>query len=190
MDRICGIYAIKCEANKKVYIGSSLNIKKRWDRHKDDLRSNLHHNKHLQRSWNKYGEKTFTFQLLEEVAPVDIYAREQFFIDKFKSFLRSKGFNLHAQAEGAFGYKLSATQRNKLRMSHLGHRHTEEHKKKIGEALRGEKSHWAILNQEQVSEIKRRLAEGERQATLGREFHVSRTAICDIAKGRTWKDKK
>jgi hypothetical protein len=44
----------------------------------------------------------------------------------------------------------------------------------------------AKLTSEGVSEIRRRLASGERQANLAREYGVGRSAICAIAKGRAW----
>ena len=49
-----GIYKIENKVNGKVYIGQSVNIKKRWKQHKYELNSNNHVNKHLQASWNKY----------------------------------------------------------------------------------------------------------------------------------------
>lgn len=62
---IAGVYAITSSTNKKSYIGYSTNIKKRWDKHKYELRRNIHANKHLQNAWNSYGESTFSFVILE-----------------------------------------------------------------------------------------------------------------------------
>lgn len=62
-----GIYKITCIENDKKYIGSSFNIDKRWDTHKRDLLKYTHHNKYLQEDWIKYGEKSFKFELLEEL---------------------------------------------------------------------------------------------------------------------------
>jgi len=44
----------------------------------------------------------------------------------------------------------------------------------------------AKLNKEQVSEIKRRIANGEKQINLAREFSVSTGCINGIAKEKTW----
>lgn len=43
-----GIYQIENKINSKVYIGSSNNIKRRWQKHKALLRHNKHPNSHLQ----------------------------------------------------------------------------------------------------------------------------------------------
>lgn len=60
-----GIYIIENLINKKIYVGQSNNIKKRWRQHKNLLKANNHHNIHLQRAWNKYGEKNFSFHIME-----------------------------------------------------------------------------------------------------------------------------
>src|SRR5438105_13132870 len=47
-----GIYKITCTANKKIYIGSSINMRKRKKQHFDKLRLNGHDNPKLQAAWN------------------------------------------------------------------------------------------------------------------------------------------
>lgn len=59
-----GIYKIECLANGKVYIGQSLSIRERWNRHKGQLRNGNHDNENLQNSWNVHGEDSFRFSLL------------------------------------------------------------------------------------------------------------------------------
>ena len=54
-----GIYKITNIIKGNFYIGSSINVEKRMYEHKRMLRKNKHTNIHLQRSWNKYGEKDF-----------------------------------------------------------------------------------------------------------------------------------
>lgn len=84
MKKISGIYYIKNKINNKIYIGSSKNIYNRKAQHYSELRGNYHENIFLQRSWNKYGEENFEFGILEEVKNInELYAREQFYIDKY-----------------------------------------------------------------------------------------------------------
>jgi len=47
-NMITGIYKIRNKQNNKVYIGSAVDIKKRWRDHKWNLKENKHHNPHLQ----------------------------------------------------------------------------------------------------------------------------------------------
>src|SRR6478752_1453511 len=63
----CGVYRIVCLANGRCYIGSSQRIELRWGEHKSELRSGVHHSRHLQRCWAKYGEDRFKFEVLELV---------------------------------------------------------------------------------------------------------------------------
>lgn len=62
------IYKIINLVNNKFYIGSTTNKKVRFRQHRKLLRGNRHHCKHLQASWNKYGENKFEFVVVEEVA--------------------------------------------------------------------------------------------------------------------------
>lgn len=64
-----GIYTITHLKTKKVYVGSSANITKRWRCHKLDLKLNRHHCSHLQRAYNKYGTEAFEFNIVQIVEP-------------------------------------------------------------------------------------------------------------------------
>ena len=89
-----GIYCIKCAHTNKTYVGSATNIKKRWWRHRKDLREKKHHNKYLQRAWNKYGEGAFSFDILEWVkSKYNLKTREQYWIDTLNSHHSANGFN-------------------------------------------------------------------------------------------------
>lgn len=64
---VSGIYYIRNLFNDKLYIGSSKDIYKRFAKHKKDLKKGIHHNIYLQRSWDKYNEQSFTFEVLEKL---------------------------------------------------------------------------------------------------------------------------
>ena len=89
-----GIYQIENKINSKVYIGSSNNIKRRWQKHKALLRHNKHPNSHLQAAWNKYGEDSFEFSIIEECSLSDLLNKEQYYLDTLlfsKTFLEDGG---------------------------------------------------------------------------------------------------
>lgn len=90
---IVGIYKIECIANNKVYIGQSINIKKRLYDHKTRLRKGTHKNKHLQNAWNKYGEDNFTFETLIQCDKDELDDKEIFYIEKYNSANVAYGFN-------------------------------------------------------------------------------------------------
>ena len=98
-----GIYKIENKINKKIYVGQSINIEKRWKEHKYLLTINKHHNKHLQNAWNKYQEKNFVFSIIEECNQNFLNDREQYWINKLNSY--NDGYNLDKGGDGILGYK-------------------------------------------------------------------------------------
>lgn len=112
---ISGIYQIKNTINGKLYIGSTINLKQRFNDHKKLLRYNKHPNKYLQSSWIKYGESNFIFELIQEVSHDLLLIREQYFIDLHSSYDKKKGYNLSKIAGNTLGYKFSED--SKLKMS-------------------------------------------------------------------------
>lgn len=99
-DVISGIYKIENTENHKIYIGQSNNIYGRWYDHQNDLNTNKHHNAHLQRAWNKYGEDKFDFSILEICDISLLNEREMFWINTTKSYNRTNGYNLTVGGEG------------------------------------------------------------------------------------------
>ena len=73
------IYNIINKVNGAIYVGSTIRVnpQKRWWRHTKDLRSNIHHSRHLQRAWNKYGGDKFEFVIIESVPDENILVAEQ-----------------------------------------------------------------------------------------------------------------
>ena len=72
------IYKIINIQNAKFYIGSSIVLGARWRKHTRDLRAGKHHCPHLQAAWNKYGEDSFVFRVVEVVPePKHLQAAEQ-----------------------------------------------------------------------------------------------------------------
>ena len=116
MDKSSGIYAIRNEINGKRYIGSSVNVGKRLYEHKRTLRKGKHHNRYLQRSFNKYGMGRFVFEIFEYVLPEKtcLEAREQHFLDKY-----SPEYNMNTTATSNLGYRHSEETIEKNRQSTL-----------------------------------------------------------------------
>lgn len=119
------IYAIFNVANGKLYIGQSVDHKKRWKNHIHELNNGTHHNSYLQNSWNKYGEKWFRFVVLEKCSVEDLNPLEQEYIRLFDSTNPSKGYNL--TYGGDSNYSMSAQTIEKMRESHIGLFKGEKH---------------------------------------------------------------
>lgn len=94
-----GIYKITNILNGRFYIGSAKRFKERWVNHYSSLVRKKHHNKFLQNDFNKYGEKTFLFEIVEIIensTTEERRLREQFYIDQSFNDIEKKElcFNL------------------------------------------------------------------------------------------------
>ena len=92
--KLSGIYMIKNTQSNKVYIGSSININNRIKRHYYELKKGVHSNKHLLKSFIKYGEDYFEVHVLEKYEKIihdDLLKVEIDYINKFDSY--NNGYN-------------------------------------------------------------------------------------------------
>lgn len=83
----CGVYKITCEGNSKIYIGSSINIRERWQQHLALLRGNRHSSIYLQNSYNKYGEDSLKFEVLIKLIEFNedvLRDLEWYYIEKYQ----------------------------------------------------------------------------------------------------------
>lgn len=97
-----GIYRIQNNVNGKVYIGQSIDIKKRWKNHVRDLRKGAHVNVYLQDAWTTYGEKAFSFDVLKKCSSGNLDYFERYYIDQYDSRNRARGYNIAEGPRGRF----------------------------------------------------------------------------------------
>jgi group I intron endonuclease len=109
-------------------VGSSIDIHGRWRTHKSYLLKGKHHSIYLQRSWNKYGQTSFLWVVLEQTAPIReiIVSREQFYLD-----LLCPAFNTVLTAASMLGFKFSKETKQCLSAMRKGRRLTAEWKQHI-----------------------------------------------------------
>jgi len=168
-----GIYLIKNIINNKVYIGSAINIDRRWKQHKSLLKEGKHHSEHLQSAWDKYGEQSFTFDLLEEVTnPQDLLEHEQVYLDYYKSYEGDRGYNICKVAGSKLGLLHSEETKLKMSESAKGRIFSEETKRKISEASKGR-----IFSEEH----KKKLSEANKGHIVSEE---TRQKMSEANKGR------
>lgn len=158
---VSGIYCITNMKNNKKYIGSSINIKKRWKRHLKDLKNGNHHSKHLQRSWGKYGDECFKFEVLEIVSDKKMLVdREQYFINLYQSYKPENGFNISPTAGSCLGVKHSKETLKKhsknTKKWHINNKGTEKYQvylKNLSNSLKGHKL--SIETRKKISESRK-----------------------------------
>lgn len=131
-----GIYQILNIANGHRYIGSAVNRRARWTRHRSDLRHNRRQNSHLQAAWNLYGEAAFAFTVLEHVPDREqLTDREDYWFGVLKP-----EYNIALVAGSQLGLKHTAEARARMSAAQMGMvrgPQSDEHRRKIGEAGKG-----------------------------------------------------
>lgn len=104
-----GVYAIRHIVSGKIYIGSAVNFKERWKRHRRDLGLGRHHSRHLQRAWDKYGPEAFLFEILETISDeTNLIRVEQEYLDRIRPHDRRIGYNISPTAGSTLGVRYSA----------------------------------------------------------------------------------
>jgi group I intron endonuclease len=129
MQKISGIYRIQSLSHpERCYIGSAVNIHRRWFEHLTSLKRNKHYSSKLQRHYNKYGRNDLQFSIIIGCEKTDLVTTEQFFIDSYKPF-----FNSNPTAGSPLGRKLSDETKDKIRQNKLGVPLTDYHKQRCRE---------------------------------------------------------
>jgi group I intron endonuclease len=95
IPRASGIYQIRCIPTGKIYVGSAVDIRARWQNHRSWLKRGKHRNKYLQAAWDKYGESNFDCDVLELVDRDNLLQKEQLWISQTECTNREIGFNLY-----------------------------------------------------------------------------------------------
>lgn len=108
-----GIYEILNIKNNKRYIGQSIHVRTRLLKHRRILKKNEHQSKHLQNSWNKYGEENFVFNVIEYCEIEELDSKEDYYILKYNSNNREYGYNERIDNKTNRGLKWSEEQREK-----------------------------------------------------------------------------
>ncbi len=107
------VYEIVNAVNGKRYVGATTNFSRRRNEHLSSLRRNVHTNPHLQCSWNKYGEQSFSINVIAQAKTlIELDELENEFIN------RSAEYNI--KSGGLKNFKHSDATKQKISRSCLG----------------------------------------------------------------------
>lgn len=192
-----GIYQIRNLVNGKIYVGSSINLRKRMKDHFRDLRNNRHANQHLQKAYNKYGLDKFIFEVLEYVEKDMLLEREQYYIDTLN--VVKEGYNICPIAAHTFRVWTPAQKQNRCGANNpmYGKHLSEEHKKRISEAEKG-RIPWnkgRKMTESERLQVREYNGKSKRVQCVetkiiflstreaGRQYHITPSHISDCARG-------
>ena len=102
MNKIIGVYKITNTITGDFYIGSSKNIKRRWESHKWPSKWKRYPNNQLYKDMQEYGTDKFVFEVLAEVEAGSLKDAEQKFIETLNptyNNINANGLNVERYKE-------------------------------------------------------------------------------------------
>jgi len=123
-----GIYALLNCLNGKIYIGSAVRLNHRRTEHRTTLEDGTHGNRYLQRAFTKDPD-AFQIAVIELIAhpqKASLLAREQFWIDFYRSAKPENGYNIAPKAQSCQGIKRDPEFVARCAESLRGYKHTAE----------------------------------------------------------------
>jgi group I intron endonuclease len=160
-----GIYKIIEINSYKTYIGQSSNMYIRYLEHIRLLRKNKHTNSHLQNAWNKYGENSFIFLIVENCEKEKLNERELYqssLIEKSKLYnlMKCGGAEVFNTENQKYIKKIrknrivSEETRKKLSESHKGIIKTKEWRENLSKANTGKKTSYETREKNRQNRLK------------------------------------
>lgn len=180
---VSGIYMITNKINGHMYIGGSIDIKRRFNDHKQGKNIKT---SPIDKAIRKYGENNFTYQIITQLPPdwSVIGEHEKYWIKFYNTFNNPNHYNLTEGGGGSCGYKHS--DENKRKMSENNCRYwkdkilPKETRKKISESLKG-KHH--------SDETKHKISEANKGKWI-RENHSSYKNYARVLKTKDYNTKQ
>ena len=202
------VYKITNTLNGKVYIGQTVDYRKRKVGHFSYLRRNAHRNIYLQNSFNKYGESSFRIEIIKECTIDELDELEIYYMRKYNSIDRTQGYNM--VIGGNTNKSFSDCIRQKMSQSQKGRIISEEHRKRIGKWHKGktispkdiEKANktkkdnqiqWgetnpnAVLTNDDVEKLIKDMLNGLTVEDVMKKYKCSRQTVYGITRNRTYK---
>ena len=147
------VYIITCEKDGRFYIGASTNPHKRKLEHFNHLRKNKHHNRFLQRAFNKYGEDSFNYTVLEEFQEEELmWKREEELLEGLSNTYNMmpggiRGPRMYGKDNPKFGKQISEQQRRLQSEAMSGEKHPN-----FGKSYYNDGGHQLVLAKQEAEE--------------------------------------
>lgn len=176
---VSGVYKIQSKIKpERAYIGSAVNIPRRWTDHLYMLARNCHHSPKLQHHFNKYGKNDLVFSVLIGCDREDLIITEQFYIDAYNPW-----FNILPTAGSMLGHKQTEESIKKSVENRRWYKHSEETKQKISEAHKGKKlspetcAKLSIARHNMSEDTKHKIAKAKIGTKLSDETRAKMSAV-------------
>lgn len=109
--KVIGVYCLTCIPTGEKYVGASIDIRARWQRHASNSKSST--NTLLDIAFQVHGKTNFMFEILEDVGNTELLpVREQFYISSMQPDLNVKPY---VDPKASFKWSVPAVENRKLR---------------------------------------------------------------------------
>jgi group I intron endonuclease len=125
------VYLIRNKINGKIYVGKTIDFKKRISQHK-----HTRNKSNISNSIAKHGWDNFEVSIIEngeELTNLELLEKEKKWIEHLNSDNREIGYNLYHRGDPT-GYKHSGEARRNMSIAHIGKKHSAETIEKISKS--------------------------------------------------------
>jgi group I intron endonuclease len=173
-----GIYQIILKSDNRSYIGSAVDIKRRWSNH-ITASKRTKTKQVIAMAIAKYGADSFKWKVLEHCEIPFLLKREQYWLDTIRPFAdENNGFNIRKIADSNFGITRSIESRLKQSKTMSGVPKAEEHKQHMRDVWHNNRG------EEYYSQLSERV-KGDNNPAKRPEVAKK---ISKSMTGKTWKD--
>ena len=170
------VYCFANKVNCRSYVGITiLSIEERWYKHVTAVRNGSEY--HFHRALRKHGVDAFEHVILEECASIEeLKIAERRWIWLLATNKPAYGYNMTLGGDGVFGLQMTEETRQRMCEAKLGTKQTEEHRRKISEAMKRRYTDPAAREQTRASlmvpEIRRKMSENGKGKHLRRSLNI------------------
>ena len=136
---------IKNIKDGKIYIGQTVDYFRRMNEYKNRKASKSKSSKYgIMEAIEKYGFNSFEYSIIKECKKEELDYYEMYYIDKYKSYIKSKGYNsFHLDKNNK--KRVSKSTKNKMRKAHVGLKETVTTKRKKSNVIYAINNHDFII---------------------------------------------
>lgn len=193
------IYGLQCTINGKIYIGQTNNVQRRKCEHIRCLKRDIHHNHLMQDDYNKYGLSKFNFIILEACEDDEVNDKEDYHMrirggienDTIYNYQDNKTQNkemINKISESKKGNVVSEETRRHLSDALMGHKLTEQSKRKISRTKSSNKPYIDVpygnnerkYSKEFINELRELRNQGYTFVELQNKYNICRTIISNL----------
>ena len=184
------LYKITNQLNQKIYIGQTIDEKRRWQAHKSYAKNPERTGQYIHRAMAKYGVDSFIYEVIAIcLTQQDTDETEIQLIKQYDSRNKEFGYNIRPGGETMSEEERKVLSEGMMGNTYcLGNIETEEHKQNISKAMLGKQNSLGTIRSEEFKQNLSQINSGKNHPQFGiSKSEETKRKISETKKGRTWK---